>query len=165
MTKTVTKKLAIFVGATNVPLNLVDRAEFRDLINELDCRYPVPGRSKINKEIDKLAIELRANVAALFHKSRLINICADIWSKKGMTASFMGVTDKLAIELRANVAALFHKSRLINICADIWSKKGMTASFMGVTAHFFTTDDHKRHNITIAVRRMPSPHTADAVAE
>ena len=37
---------------------------------------------------------------------------------------------------------------------------------MGVTAHFFTTRDHRRHNITLAVRRMPSsPHTADAVAD
>ena len=36
---------------------------------------------------------------------------------------------------------------------------------MGITAHFFTTDDHRHHNITIAVRRMPSPHTADAVAD
>ena len=41
----------------------------------------------------------------------------------------------------------------------------MTASFMGITAHFFTTDDHRHHNITIAVRRMPSSHTADAVAD
>ena len=37
----------------------------------------------------------------------------------------------------------------------------MTASFLGVMAHFYA--DHKRHNITIAVKEMPSPHTADNI--
>lgn len=77
--KSVTKKLAIFVGATNVPLNLVERAEFHDLLTELDCRYPVPCRARISKEIDKLVIDLKAKIAALFHSSQFINICADIW--------------------------------------------------------------------------------------
>ena len=106
-----TKKLAVFIGATNVPLNLVEKAEFRNLLTELDCRYPVPGRAKISKEIDKIVTDL-----------------------KGKIVSFL------------------QSSRRVNICADIWSKKGMTASFMGVTAHFFTARDHRRHNITLAVR-------------
>ena len=53
------------------------------------------------------------------------------------------------------------KARRINICTNLWSKKGMTASFIGITAHFFA--NHKRHNATIAVRHMPSPHTAENI--
>ena len=37
----------------------------------------------------------------------------------------------------------------------------MTASFIGITAHFFA--NHKRHNATIAVRHMPSPHIAENI--
>ena len=41
----------------------------------------------------------------------------------------------------------------------------MTASFMGVTAHFFSKKDHRRHSVTLAVKKMPSPHTADNVLQ
>ena len=44
-------------------------------------------------------------------------------------------------------------------------KKGLTSSYLGVTCHFFSRRDHRRHCVTLAVRRMPSPHTADHVRE
>ena len=56
-------------------------------------------------------------------------------------------------------------SRKVALCVDIWSRKGLTASYLGITAHFFTRSDHKRHTATIAVRRLPSPHTAERVEE
>ena len=40
----------------------------------------------------------------------------------------------------------------------------MTASFL-VTVHLFTHHDKKRHSITLACRRFPSPHTGDRIAE
>ena len=36
---------------------------------------------------------------------------------------------------------------------------------MGVTAHFFSKKDHRRHSVTLAVKKMPSPHTADNVLQ
>lgn len=39
----------------------------------------------------------------------------------------------------------------------------MTASFLGVTVHFFACE--QRHNATIAVKRMPTPHTAEKILE
>ena len=41
----------------------------------------------------------------------------------------------------------------------------MTSSYLGVTAHFFSTKDHKCHNITLATRHFPSPHTASHIAD
>lgn len=42
----------------------------------------------------------------------------------------------------------------------------MTAAFLGVTAHFYAASkDKMRHNVTIAARRFPSPHTAANVAD
>ena len=41
----------------------------------------------------------------------------------------------------------------------------MTASFLGVTAHYYTHEDKRRHQVTLAVKRFPPPHTAQRVAE
>ena len=69
--------------------------------------------------------------------------------------------DEVMSTLKKNIMPYILNVRRINICTDLWSKKGMTASFIGVTAHFFS--EHQRHNVTLAVRQMPSPHTADNI--
>ena len=120
--KAITRQLAIFVGSTNIALSIVENPEFRDLLLTLDKRYQVPGRKKISKEID--------------------SVCAS---------------------MTTNIQSLLSKARKINICADIWSKPGMTASFLGVTSHFIV--ENKRHSICLAVRRFPSPHTGERIAE
>ena len=120
--KSITRKLATFVAIANVPNSIVDNEEFPELLAELDDRYVVPGQTSIGTEMDRLLMDLKAKVLARMNQAR-----------------------KLAI------------------CVDIWSKKGLTASFLGVTAHFFTPQDHKRHRVTLAVRRLASPHTADHV--
>ncbi len=122
--RSVTKQLAIFIGSTNVPISLVEKEEFKELVKVLDNRYEIPGRTKIGKEVNAVMKNL---------KKILCNY--------------------------------LQKARLVNICTDIWTKRGMSASFLGVTAHFFSTYDNKRHNITLAARRFPSPHTAFNVAE
>ena len=120
--KSVTRKLATFVAIANVPNSIVDNEEFRELLAELDDRYVVPGRTLIGTEMDRLLVDLKAKVLARMNQARKVAICV-----------------------------------------DIWSKKGLTASFLGVTAHFFTPHDHKRNRVTLAVRRLASPHTADHV--
>ena len=63
--------------------------------------------------------------------------------------------------LKDKIMAYMSMARRINLCTDIWSKKGMTASFLGVTVHFFASE--QRHNATIAVKRMPTRHTAENI--
>lgn len=120
----ITRKLAVFVGSSNVANRVVETAEFRDLLHVLDSRYKVPGRAVITREVEKILIEIKARASTFLQEA----------SK-------------------------------VSICADIWSKRGLTASFLGITAHFFSRKDHKRHCLTLAVRRMPSPHTADHVRD
>ena len=120
----ITKQLAIFIGSTNVPNSIVEDAEFRSLIKVLDSRYPMPSRTLIGKELDKVLATLKGNVAGFLSEARKVSLCA-----------------------------------------DIWSKKGLSSSYLGVTAHFFSKKDHKRHIVTLCVRRMPSPHTAEHVRQ
>ena len=65
--------------------------------------------------------------------------------------------------MKAKIATSLQDARKVSLCADIWTKKGMSSSYLGVTAHFFSPKDHLRHCVTLAVRRMPSPHTAENV--
>ena len=66
------------------------------------------------------------------------------------------------MNLKAKVLARMNQAKKVAICGQ---KKGLTASFLGVTAHFFISQDHKWHGVTLAVRRLASPHTADHVEQ
>lgn len=118
--KQISKKLVVFLACTGVPYSLIERDEFKALIAELDCRYSVPSRSMVNTTLNDMM-------------SRLVS----------------------------TIKSHLSKARKVNICCDIWTKKGMSASFMGVTAHFLSSN--KRHFATLAVRRMPSPHTGENI--
>ena len=120
--QTITQKLAIFIASSSVPNSIVENEEFRSLILTLDPRYQVPSRSLISVEIDRVLLDLKEKI-----QSYLMD------------------------------------AQKVSICADVWTKKGMTTSYLGLTAHFFCRRDLKRHVATIAVRRLPHPHTADNI--
>ena len=88
----ITKMLAIFVGATNVPSSLIECPEFHDLLKELDKHYDIPGRKRLGKNIEAVYNNLKRSIIAIFSKVKRVSISSDIWTKKGMTASFLGVT-------------------------------------------------------------------------
>ena len=88
----ITKKLAIFVGATNTPLSMIDSPEFHDFLAEINGQFNIPGRKKLGDEIEKVYAELKHSISDVLHQANRISICCDIWSKQGMTASFLGVT-------------------------------------------------------------------------
>ena len=46
----------------------------------------------IATEMDKLLVDLKAKLLTQMKQAREVAICVDIWSKKGLTASFLGVT-------------------------------------------------------------------------
>lgn len=94
----ITKKLAIFIGATSVPISLVDNEEFRELLQEMDRKYKVPHRKVISQEISKIYSHLKEKIQCLLKEALTISICADIWSKPGMTASFLGHSICIALQ-------------------------------------------------------------------
>ena len=46
--KSITRKLATFVAAGNVANRIVECEEFRDLLSQLDPRYPMPSRAALD---------------------------------------------------------------------------------------------------------------------
>ena len=90
--KLITRKLTIFVSSSTVANCLVENLEFKDLVRALDPRYPVPGRRSINRELDQVWIELKAKISVHLQSANFVSICCDIWSKKGLTSSYLGTT-------------------------------------------------------------------------
>ena len=86
--KIITKKLAVFVGATNMPNSIVENPEFRALLKARDPRYPLPGRAAVGKEIDLVLAEVKGKIQDSLSSANKINLCADniIWMKKGMSS-------------------------------------------------------------------------------
>ena len=69
--------------------------------------------------------------------------------------------DQVLTELRAKISVHLQSANFLSIrCDTLWSKKGLTSSYLGITAHFFSRRDHRRHTVTLAVRRLTSSHTA-----
>ncbi len=85
----ITRKLALFVGGTNVANSIVENVFFQSLLEALDSRYPIPGRTLIGKEIDKVVIDMKAKIEVFLSQSNKVSLCADIWTKKGMSSSYL----------------------------------------------------------------------------
>ena len=90
--KAVTRKLAIFVGSANVSNSVVTKPEYCDLLTTADPHYIVRGRMALSREINKVLVDLKANFGSYLQDARNVSITADIWSKKGLTSSYMGIT-------------------------------------------------------------------------
>ena len=90
--KDITRSLAIFVGAENVPNSLVWNEGFRSLLHVLDPKYQVPTVATLFKEVDMLVLHMKAKIQLHLANVDSVSLCADVWSKKGLSSSYVGVT-------------------------------------------------------------------------
>ncbi len=123
----ITRKLALFVGSTNVLLSLVDCPEFRELLKEMDKQYNVPHRKKLGHEIDQVYEDLKQAICLVLENAKRISFCSDIWSKQGMTASFLGSNCTLLHISRQKEAQYNFGSKEIHITSH-WRKSSRVAA-------------------------------------
>lgn len=81
--------VAIFVGASNSPYSIVNNQDFRTMLQAFDPRYRIPGRFRLISLIDKILSVMKVAIQNDMASARKINICADIWSKKGLSSSYL----------------------------------------------------------------------------
>ena len=55
--KRITRKIAIFIWATSVPISLSENSEFKDLLRVLDSCYEPPSRTKVKKRLTNENLE------------------------------------------------------------------------------------------------------------
>ena len=84
--------VAIYVGATNAPYSVVKNEHFKAMLQAFDARYRVPGSTHLLRVIDGVILEMKRGIQSALFNARKINFCADIWSKRGLTSSYLGIT-------------------------------------------------------------------------
>lgn len=75
-----------------MPNSLVEKSSFRNLIQVMDPRYPVPGMRKLSTEINKLFMMMKVAIKGHLTSATAVHFTTDIWSKKGLSSSYLGVT-------------------------------------------------------------------------
>ena len=74
----------------------MEKFGFVDLLETIDPRYPVPGRTVLSKE-NCVLIELKAKITTYLESANKISICCGVWSKKGISAGLFFYPKKLQI--------------------------------------------------------------------
>lgn len=90
--QTITWRLAVFIASSSVPNSIVENKEFRSLIQMLDLQYQVPSRTLIGVEIEHVLLDLKGKIQSYLVDARKVTIYADVWTKKGMSTSYLGLT-------------------------------------------------------------------------
>lgn len=70
----------------------MEKATFRNLVYALDPRYSVPRRNTLSREVEKLFEHMTNAVKVHLLSATTVHFTTDIWSKRGMTSSYLGVT-------------------------------------------------------------------------
>ncbi|XP_015783088.1 zinc finger BED domain-containing protein 4-like [Tetranychus urticae] len=83
--------LAILVGSEPVPFNIVEKPVFRNMIESINPAVSIPYRPALMKKIISLEEEMKTRMIEMLSNADIINIIIDMWTKKGMTSSFVGI--------------------------------------------------------------------------
>jgi len=85
-------RLIRLVATTSVPISIVEKQEFRDLIWFLNERIPIPARKGLINECLNYFNKSKQEIISKFENIDTISLGADIWSKKGLTESYLGIS-------------------------------------------------------------------------
>lgn len=79
-------------ASLNIPLSLVEKEEFVDVIMEANHRLVLPGRFKLTRSISDLLVKMKNGMREVLEEPRKIAICCDIWSRRNFTSSYLAIT-------------------------------------------------------------------------
>ena len=84
--------IAQWIGRTGLPVRTIEDEDFVSMIDTLDKRLAVPKKTKISNLIDKQYDNQRQNLKRQLDGARRVSIGLDMWTKKGLTASFLAIS-------------------------------------------------------------------------
>lgn len=88
----ITNALAFFIGTTGVAKRVVEVDAFKEFVAKLDPKYDVPSRFTITRRVKSISTTIQENVATALSNSKFVSLCADIWSRPGLSEAFLGVS-------------------------------------------------------------------------
>ncbi len=89
--KHLTKLLSICFATNGLPYRLVESLEFKELLLALDKRYLPPNRRALAEEIAALTMNVESEVRQRIDGAFRLNVVCDIWSRKSLTESYLGI--------------------------------------------------------------------------
>nr|XP_023672297.1 zinc finger BED domain-containing protein 1-like [Paramormyrops kingsleyae] len=84
--------IAQWIGRTGLPAHMVEDEEFIAMMAKMDKKFKVPKRRKVLNLIEKMYNEEKEKIKQNLATARRITTGLDIWTKKGLTASFLAVS-------------------------------------------------------------------------
>ena len=85
------KNLVSLAATSSIPLYLVEKIEFKKLIYDIDPKINIPGRKNLVKRVLAEFYETQQTIRNLLGNTYGISIGSDIWSKKGLSESYIAV--------------------------------------------------------------------------
>lgn len=86
------KKLAFYAATSSFPTSQCENQDFNNYIHNLDPRHRLPCRQRLTKDIVELAKKGRLLIKKRIHAALTKQMAtADIWSKKGLSSSYLGI--------------------------------------------------------------------------
>lgn len=118
--------IAKWVARTAHPPRTVEDEEFINMMEKIDKRLTVPKKTKISNLVDQMYLAEKV-------MARKVTIGIDIWTKKGLTASFLSVSacyfnvqDSKAEHILLNLNQMVHPHTvnyivtLVEECTEEW---------------------------------------------
>lgn len=121
------KMIAQWIGRSGLPARTVEDDDFILMIESIDKKLAVPKKTKINNLVDHLYYDEKQKFREQLIIARKINLGLDIWTKRGLTASFLAISacyfcpqEEKAKHILLNLVQLSHPhtADCIKACVD-----------------------------------------------
>ncbi len=90
--KQLIRALVDFQVSCGVPFAIVDHPKFRKLLSTLDPMFHCPYRKEFTGDVTAVFEEMKGQLKDQLKNAGKLSLTADVWTKPGMTHSFLGVT-------------------------------------------------------------------------
>lgn len=77
---------------TGYPVTLVDKPSFRYMLTTMDPKFAPPGSAKLGRLMSEQFEAKSLKLKEILSTARKVTLCLDAWTKKGLSASFLGVS-------------------------------------------------------------------------
>lgn len=118
--------IAKWIARTGLPLRTVEDEEFVQMVKVLDKRVTVPKKTKTSNLIEDMYQAEKVKFKRRLAMARKVTLGIDIWSKKGLTASFLAVSacyfdiqQNKAEHILLNLKQLTHPHTALSIAAHV----------------------------------------------
>lgn len=121
------KMIAHWIGRSGLPARTVEDDDFILMIESIDKKLAVPKKTKINNLVYQLYNDEKQKFREQLTTARKINLGMDIWTKRGLTASFLAISacyfctqEEKAKHILLNLVQLSHPhtADCIKTCVD-----------------------------------------------